>query len=45
MFNVKCIVKPSIMKASLLIDAISKDLIFVKSKHMCLLYNCNNLLM
>ncbi len=33
MFNVKYIVKPSIMKAVLLVDAINKALIFVKSKH------------
>jgi hypothetical protein len=29
---VECIVKPSILKATLPIDAISKALIFVKSK-------------
>jgi hypothetical protein len=32
MFNVECIVKPSILKASLPIDAISKNFIFIKSK-------------
>ncbi len=42
MFNVKCIVKPSILKAILPIDAISKALVFVKSKYMFLLYNCND---
>jgi hypothetical protein len=30
MFNVECIVKPSILKATLLVDAISKALVFVK---------------
>jgi hypothetical protein len=45
MFNVNYIVKPSIMKVALFVDAISKALIFVKLEHMCLLYNCNNLLM
>jgi hypothetical protein len=42
MFNVECIIKPSILKTTLLIDAISKALVFVKSKDMFLLYNCNN---
>ncbi len=42
MFNVECIVKSSILKAILHVDAISKDLVFVKSKDMSLLYNCNN---
>jgi len=42
MFNVECIVKPSILKATLPIDAISKALVFVKSKDMSLLYNYNN---
>ncbi len=42
MFNVECIVKPSILKATLHIDAISKALVFVKSKDISLLYNCNN---
>ncbi len=42
MFNVECIVKPSILKAILLVDAISKALVFVKSKDMSILYNCNN---
>jgi hypothetical protein len=31
MFNVECIIEPSIMKATLLIDAINKALDFVKS--------------
>jgi hypothetical protein len=43
MFDVKCIIKPSILNATLPIDAISKALIFVKSKGMFLLYNCNSL--
>jgi hypothetical protein len=42
MFNVECIVKSSKLKAILLVDAISKALVFVKSKDMSLLYNCNN---
>ncbi len=42
LFNVECIIKPSILKAILVIDAISKALVFVKSKYMSLLYNCNN---
>jgi len=42
MFNVECIVKPSILKLVLLIDAINKALIFVKSGNMSLLYNSNN---
>jgi hypothetical protein len=32
MFNAECIIKPSILKATLPIDAISKALVFVKSK-------------
>ncbi len=36
------IVKPSILKVTLLVDAISKALVFVKSKDMFILYNCNN---
>jgi hypothetical protein len=31
MFNVKCIIKSSILKANLHVDAISKTLVFVKS--------------
>jgi hypothetical protein len=42
MFNVKCIIKPSILKAILPIDAISKALVLVKSNNMLLLYNHNN---
>jgi hypothetical protein len=37
MFNVECIVKPLILKAILLINAISKALVFVKTKYMSLL--------
>ncbi len=44
MFNVECIVKPSILKVILPIDAISKSLICVKSKDTSLLYNCNIIL-
>jgi hypothetical protein len=43
MFNVECIIKPSILKVALPIDAINKALDFVKSKDMFLLYNYNNL--
>ncbi len=42
MFNVECIVKLSILKTILHVDAISKALVFVKSKDMFLLYNHNN---
>ncbi len=42
MFNVECIVKVSILKATLPIDAISIALIFVKSKDISLSYNHNN---
>jgi hypothetical protein len=39
MFNVECIVEPSILKATLPIDVINNALVFVKSKDMYLLYN------
>jgi hypothetical protein len=42
MFNVKCIVKLSILQITLLIDAITKALVFVKLENMSLLYNHNN---
>jgi hypothetical protein len=42
MFNVECIVKSSILKVTLLIDAISEAVVFVKSEDMSLLYNHNN---
>jgi hypothetical protein len=42
LFNVKCIVKPSILKATLHIDAISKALIFVKLEDTSLMHNRNN---
>jgi hypothetical protein len=42
MFNAKYIVKSSILKATLPIDAINKALVFVKSEDMSLLYNHNN---
>jgi hypothetical protein len=42
MFNVKCIIKPSILKVHLPIDAISKALVFVQLKDMFLLYNHRN---
>jgi hypothetical protein len=43
MFNVECIIKPSILKATLLVYAISKALAFVKLENMSLCYNCNNI--
>jgi hypothetical protein len=43
MFNVECIVKPSILKTPLHVDAISEALGFVKLEYMSLLYNCNNI--
>jgi hypothetical protein len=43
MLNVECIGIPSILKTTLLVDAISKALVFVKSKYMFLLYDHNNL--
>jgi hypothetical protein len=42
MFNVECVVKPSILKATLHVDAINKALVFVKSEDMSLLYDYNN---
>jgi hypothetical protein len=42
MLNVECIVKLSILKTILLVGAINKALVFVKSKEMFLLYNRNN---
>ncbi len=42
MFNVQSIFKLSILKTTLLVDAISKTLVFVKSKNISLLHNCNN---
>jgi len=41
MFSVECLIK--LLKAILLVDAINKALVFVKSKYMFLLYNCNNI--
>jgi hypothetical protein len=43
MFNVECIIKLSILKAFLPINAINKSLVFVKLEDMSLLYNHNNL--
>ncbi len=34
MFNVECIIKPSILKVVLFVDTISKTLVFVKLKDM-----------
>ncbi len=42
MFNAECIIKSSILKIILPVDAISKALVYVKSKDTSLLYNCNN---
>jgi hypothetical protein len=42
MLNVKCIVKPSILKVILPTDVTSKALVFVKLEDMFLLYNRNN---
>jgi hypothetical protein len=42
MFNAECIIKLSILKRALFIDAINKALVFVKSEYMSLLYNRNN---
>jgi hypothetical protein len=42
MFNAECIIKPSILEVVLLIDVISKALVFIKSKDMFLLYNHSN---
>jgi hypothetical protein len=39
MFNAECIIKSLISKATLHVDAISKTLVFVKSKDTFLLYN------
>jgi hypothetical protein len=39
MFNAECIIKSLILKATLHVDAISKALVFVKSKDTSLLYN------
>ncbi len=40
MFSVECIIK--LLKSTLLVDAISKALVFVKLEYMSILYNCNN---
>jgi hypothetical protein len=42
MFNVKCIIKPSILKTTLLVDATSNALVFIWLKDMSLQYNRNN---
>jgi hypothetical protein len=42
MFNVECIIKPSIMKSTFLVDVINKVLVFVKLKDLSFLYNYNN---
>jgi hypothetical protein len=42
MFNVECIVKLSIFKINLHVNAISKALVFVKLEDMFILYSYNN---
>jgi uncharacterized protein with PhoU and TrkA domain len=42
MFNAECIIKPSILKPTLFVDAKNKSLVFVKLAYMSLLYNRNN---
>jgi hypothetical protein len=42
MFNVECIIKPSILKATLTMNAINRALVFVKSLNILLLYNHDN---
>ncbi len=42
MFNVECIVKPSISNATLFVNTMKKALAFVKFEYMFLLYDCNN---
>ncbi len=42
MFNVECIVQPSISNATLLVNTMNKALVFVKFEYMFLLYDCNN---
>ncbi len=41
MFDVKCIIKPSILNVALPMDVIRKALILVKYEYMFLLYNHN----
>jgi hypothetical protein len=41
MFNVKCIIKPSILNVALPMDVMRKALILVKYEYMFLLYNHN----
>jgi hypothetical protein len=40
--QIECIVKPSILKVILLVDVISKTLVFIKLEYIFLLYNHNN---
>jgi hypothetical protein len=42
MFNVECIVKPSILIVVLLVNAMRTTLVLVKLEDMYLLYNHNN---
>jgi len=42
MFNVECIIKPWILKATLCMNAINRALVYVKFKNILLLYNHNN---
>jgi len=40
--QIECIIKPSILRVILLVDVVSKALVFVKLEDMFLLYNHNN---
>jgi hypothetical protein len=42
MFDVECIFKLLKLKATLVMYVISRALVFVKSKDMLVLYDCNN---
>jgi len=42
LFKVECIVWLSMLNATLLVNAMSKALTFIKSNDRFLLYNCNN---
>lgn len=41
-FNIECIIIPSILNTNLLVNTMNIVLIFVKFKYMCLFYNHNN---
>jgi hypothetical protein len=42
MFNVECVVKPSILNVILLVDAMRRILVLIKFEYMYLLYSHNN---